>query len=109
MNMRARRSMNCIPRKVFTPMNINTPYSTGIGISLERNMMISIVETTTMMLMNINTPYSTGIGISLEGNMMILMVDNDVDLLENRSKLCRESNKKENTDASDSLERKPIT
>ena len=50
MNMRARRSMNCIPRKVFTPMNINTPYSTGIGISLERNMMILIVETTTMML-----------------------------------------------------------
>ena len=35
--------------------------------------------------------------------------DNDVDLLENRSKLCRESNKKENTDAGDSLERKQIS
>ena len=35
--------------------------------------------------------------------------DNYVDLLENRSKLCRESNKKENTDAGDSLERKQIT
>ena len=81
MNMRARRSMNCIPRKVFTPMNINTPYSTGIGISLERK-------------------YD-----DLDGRND----DNDVDLLENRSKLCRESNKKENTDAGDSLERKRIT
>ena len=43
--------MNCIPCSVFTPMNINTPYSTGIGISLEGKMMISMVETTTMMLM----------------------------------------------------------
>ena len=43
MNMRARRSMNCIPRKVFTPMYINTPYSTGIGISLEGKMIMLVV------------------------------------------------------------------
>ena len=81
MNMRARRSMNCIPRKVFTPMNINTPYNTGIGISLERK----------------------------DDDLDCRNDDNYVDLLENRSKLCRESNKKENTDAGDSLERKLIT
>ena len=34
-NIKARRSMNCIPRNVFTPMYINTPYRTGMGISLE--------------------------------------------------------------------------
>ena len=33
-SIKARRSMNCIPRNVFTPMYINTPYRTGMGISL---------------------------------------------------------------------------
>ena len=28
------RSMNCIPLRVLTPMNINTPYRTGIGMNL---------------------------------------------------------------------------
>ena len=76
MNMRARRSMNCIPRKVFTPMYISTPYSTGIGISLEGNMIMMVV-------------------------VNVLMY-----ILENGGKLCGESDKEENTDASDSLEKK---
>ena len=69
--------MNCIPRNVFTPMYINTPYSTGIGICLEGKKVV-IVET----------------------------IDyNNVDLLENGSKLCGESNKKENAGTSDSLKK----
>ena len=26
------RSMNCMPRRVLTPMNMRTPYSTGMGM-----------------------------------------------------------------------------
>ena len=68
--------MNCIPRNVFTPMYINTPYSTGIGICLEGKKVI-IEET----------------------------IDYNVDLLENGSKLCGESDKKEDAGASDSLKK----
>ena len=28
------RSMNCIPLRVLTPMNIRTPYRTGMGMNL---------------------------------------------------------------------------
>ena len=76
--MRARRSMNCIPRNVFTPMYIKTPYSTGIGISLQGKMIMIVIV-----------------------NMMAMF-----DVLENGCKLCGESDKEEYTDASDSLEKK---
>ena len=34
MMRRARRSMSCMPCRVFTPMYIRIPYSTGIGMCL---------------------------------------------------------------------------